>query len=286
MGAGLAARCSLDGRRLRAIVRRPEMSNGQTARHGLDGRRNGWGKERKVDAKPQNHIVLVVDDDVALVKALLLALQDDGFEALGAFSGKEALRQVYEHHPDLVILDVMMPDMDGFETCRRIRDVSNVPILMMTAKTSEEDLVKGLDSGADDYVFKPFGVKALLARVQALLRRAEFPSTDRVTTRLVNGDMEMDLVLRRVTIGGKPIKLTPTEFRLLSCLMQRPGETVSHKELLTRVWGPEYADEAQYLKLYIGYLRRKVEQDPRNPARIISERGFGYYISRAERLAS
>ncbi|MCL4533838.1 MAG: response regulator transcription factor [Bacteroidetes bacterium] len=242
--------------------------------------------ETRGDGGPQEHVVLVVDDDEALVKALLLALQDEGYRSVGATSGREALRQVYEHHPDLIILDLMMPDMDGYETCRRVRDVSNVPILMLTAKTSEEDMIKGLDSGADDYVVKPFGVKALLARVQALLRRAEFPSTDRVTTKLVNGDLEMDLVLRRVTIGGKHVKLTPTEFRLLSCLMQRPGETVSHKDLLTRVWGPEYQEESQYLKLYIGYLRRKVEPDPKRPARIISERGFGYYIRRAERLAS
>lgn len=224
--------------------------------------------------------VLMVDDDAALVKILLVALRARGYQALGATSGKEALQRVYEYRPDLVILDVMMPEMNGFEACRRIRDLSTVPILMLTARSREDDVVKGLESGADDYVTKPFAIKALLAHVQALLRRAELPMTDhgRVTTKLACGDLQMDLIYRKVTVDGKAIKLTPIEFRLLTCLLQRPGETVSRRELLTRVWGPEYSDETQYLKLYIGYLRRKIEDDPQKPVRIFSERGVGYYI--------
>ncbi|MCL5025615.1 MAG: response regulator transcription factor [Chloroflexi bacterium] len=225
--------------------------------------------------------ILVVDDDATLVKILLVALRAQGYQAIGASSGKEALQRVYEYRPDLIILDVMMPEMNGFDICRRIRDLSNVPILMLTARTREDDIVKGLDSGADDYVTKPFAIKALLARVQALLRRAELPaySNGRLTTKLMCGDLEMDLVYRKVTIGDKPVKLTPTEFRLLTCLLQRPGETVSRRELLTRVWGPEYADETQYLKLYIGYLRRKIEANPQRPVHILSERGVGYYVT-------
>ncbi len=235
--------------------------------------------ESIAETRVDTHKILVVDDDAAILKALLFSLEDEGYYAYGALSGKEALRMVYEHHPDLVILDVLLPDIDGLETCRRIRDVADIPVLMLTGMSTEEDVVKGLEAGADDYVIKPFGIKSLLARVHALLRRAELPPVNRMSTKLVVGDLEMDLPHRRVTLCGRPVKLTPTEFRLLSCLMQRPGETLSHHELLTRVWGAECADQVQYLKLYIGYLRRKIEDNPHQPTRILSERGFGYYLN-------
>ena len=222
--------------------------------------------------------ILLIDDDASLTRVLALALEEGGYQVQVAGNGLDGLQRLYQWRPDLVILDVMMPRMDGWETCRRIRELSDVPILMLTAKGGEADELKGLRGGADLYMAKPFAVSVLLARVEALLRRSRLaspPARDHVVTA---GDLRIDLARHEVTLAGQPIDLSPTEFRLLATLASRPGEVVPHRELLTQVWGPEYAGEDLYLKLYICYLRQKIETDPSHPRYVILKRGVGYYL--------
>lgn len=222
--------------------------------------------------------VLVVDDDRDLLKLLELGLEEEGFQVLTALDGSEGLRTAFRAHPDLVILDIMLPGMDGWETCRRLRELSDVPIIMLTAKARDVDVVKGLSIGADDYVVKPFGVAELVARVRACLRRAESADSGPKSAVLVSGDLMIDFARHRVTVRGELVDLTPTEFRLLSHLARNSGRVVPHRTLLKEVWGPEYGDELDYLRLYVSYLRRKVEKDPANPEIIKTAWGVGYYL--------
>ncbi len=226
--------------------------------------------------------ILIVDDDAALVKVLSLSLEREGFEVVAALSGAEALRKAYESRPDLVILDIMMPHMDGWTTCRRLREIADMPIIMLTAKGDESDIVRGLDLGADDYITKPCSSEELKARIRALLRRVQSTEKTEWQATYDDGWLMIDLSRQQVNVNGEPVDLTPTEFRLLSCLVQRNGQVVPHRELLTEVWGPEYSDQVSYLSVYVRYLRQKIEQNPSQPAYILTKWGMGYRFAAAE----
>jgi two-component system KDP operon response regulator KdpE len=224
----------------------------------------------------EKEIVLIVDDDADLARIVQLSLDRAGYQTVIATSGLEGLQEAYRVQPNLVVLDIMMPGMDGWEVCRRLVEMSNVPILMLTAKGTEADIVKGLQLGADDYLTKPFSVAELIARVQALLRRADSESqTDRTST-LSIGNLTIDLNRRLVMRDGELVDLTPTEFKLLECFVTHRDRVLPHRFLLTEVWGSEYIDETNYLKLYVRYLRRKLEEDPADPQLIVTEWGIGY----------
>ncbi len=220
--------------------------------------------------------ILLIDDDEDLLKLLEAGLRKEGLEVVKARDGKEALRQAYEHHPDIVLLDIMLPGMDGHEICRRLREVSDAPIIMLTALSTEAQIIKGLSLGADDYITKPFRMGELTARVQAALRRSR-GSAGRPTAVTV-GELQVDFARHRVAARGKEIDLSPTEFQLLSYLVRHSGEVIPHRTLLTEVWGPEYAQELKYLHLYVCCLRRKIEEDPAHPRILKTDRGFGYYM--------
>jgi len=220
--------------------------------------------------------VLVVDDEPRIAEAVSMNLELEGYQVITASSGSEALAKVTAELPDLVILDVMMPDMDGFETLKAIREVSTVPVIMLTVKGEETDRVKGLDLGADDYVTKPFSPRELVSRVRAALRRAETPTAAPKTAIRVDDELTIDFARRRVWVRGNEVRLRPTEHRLLYHLVSNAGRVLTHETLLRRVWGYEYRNEDQYLWLYITYLRKKLEKDPRHPRYILGERGIGY----------
>jgi two-component system KDP operon response regulator KdpE len=219
--------------------------------------------------------VLVVDDEPETLKYVSINLRARGYDVLTAEEGRTALNVFSESVVDLVILDIMMPGPDGFEVCRAIRRRSGVPIIMLSARGQENDIVRALDLGADDYLTKPFGVEEMLARVRAALRR--IPQTG-VTPRppLVMGDLEISFAARRVTVRGSEVQLTPTEYDLLVHLAINAGRVLTHRALLQAVWGPEYGDETEYLWTYIRRLRRKVEPDPSNPRYILTQPGVGY----------
>lgn len=221
--------------------------------------------------------ILVIDDDRTLLGLLRRSLEKAGYRFIGVTNGIDGLQSVYKDQPDLVILDVMMPRMDGWETCLRIREVSQVPIIMLTAKEEEADKVKGFECGADDYVTKPFSFAELTARVGAVLHRARRGKPAEVPRVYIFDELVVDVDHKEVSVQGQPVDLTPTEFELLVCLAENAGRTVTHERLLARVWGDEYVDTG-YVKRYIWYLRRKIERDPSNPEYIITERGFGYRL--------
>ncbi len=224
----------------------------------------------------QKRQILVVDDETRMVRFVRMNLELEGFRVSSASSGLEALDKVREDLPDLVILDVMMPDMDGFETLERLRQVSNVPVIMLTVKAEEEDKVRGLELGADDYVTKPFSPRELVSRVKAALRRADMPTPAQKTLTVIDDDLAVDFERRVVIVRGEPVRLRPTEYRLLYHLVNNAGWVMTHETLLSKVWGYEYRDDTQLLRLYITYLRQKIEPDPSNPRYIFNERGVGY----------
>ncbi|MCR4392756.1 MAG: response regulator transcription factor, partial [Dehalococcoidales bacterium] len=203
-------------------------------------------------------------------------LKMEGFNVATAANGFEAIEKVTRELPDLVLLDIMMPDMDGFETLKKIREISSVPIIFLSVKGEEYDRVRGLDLGADDYITKPFSPRELISRIKAVLRRTEPENSIRNSEIVVDEDLRINFDQRKVYVRGKEIKLRPTEYRLLHQLVTNPGKLLTHETLLSRVWGPEYRDEDQYVRLYITYLRQKIEKDPKNPKYILSERGLGY----------
>jgi DNA-binding response OmpR family regulator len=220
--------------------------------------------------------VLLVDDDPQLIRLVKANLESSDYRVLFALDALSALRIVDHEMPDLLVLDVMLPGIDGYELCRRVREVSTVPVIMLTAKVEDVDKVKGLKLGADDYVTKPFNVQELLARIEAVLRRAGSPAELNVPRIFVQGDVSVDLLRRRVTVAGREVPLTLTEYKLLSELVTNAGRIMLHRELLTRVWGIEYQDESEYLRAYIRHLRQKIEPDPHQPKYIISKPGIGY----------
>src|SRR2546425_9129549 len=215
--------------------------------------------------------ILLAEDEVALRDFVSRNLRVRGFEVLEASNGLEALAVWEREDPHLLILDIMMPRMDGLEVCRRVRERSAVPIIVLTALDAESDKVAALDLGADDYLTKPFGVEELLARVRAVLRRIRWSDQPPDIGVRRYGDLEVDLNGRTVRLCGAEVRLTPTEFALLAQLVANPGKVLTHRMLLQRVWGTEYGDEAEYLRVYMGRLRRKLELDPANPSRIITE---------------
>lgn len=221
-------------------------------------------------------VVLVVDDEPRMINFIRMNLEMERLQVISAPNGLEAVKRVREMLPDCVLLDVMMPEMDGFETLSSIREESSVPVIMVTAKNDEEEKVKGLNLGADDYITKPFSPRELVSRVKAVIRRSELPSQIDKAPIKIDERMQIDFNRREVIIDGKPIKLRPTEWRLLYHLVQNAGWVVPHEQLLSKVWGWEYRDETQYLRLYITYLRQKIEADLNHPIYIMTERGVGY----------
>ena len=230
----------------------------------------------ELTAELKDKLVLVVDDEPRMVNFIRLNLELEGLRVMTAINGREALDAAREHMPDLVLLDVMMPVMDGFETLRRLRQASPVPVLMLTAKDDEEDRVRGLELGADDYIGKPFSHRELVSRIRAVLRRHYSAPPVPQTTVTVDERLTIDFARREVLVDGQRVNLRPTEYRLLYHLVQNPGFVQTHEVLLSRVWGPEYRDESHYLRLYITYLRQKLELDPSSPKYILTERGVGY----------
>lgn len=224
-------------------------------------------------------LILVIDDDATLLGLLAQHLSRAAYHVITAVSGAAGLEMFHTHHPDLVILDIMMPKMNGWEVCERMRETSNVPIIMLTAKGEEQDRLRGFRQGVDDYVVKPFSSAELVARVGAILTRSRRALPEAHPAPIVRGDIIIDLAERRVSRGNQPVRLTPTEFRLLAALAEQPGHMVSPKELLVRVWGSEYADDVENVKRYIHYLRQKLEADAEHPQLILTERGFGYYLA-------
>ncbi|MBN1583992.1 MAG: response regulator transcription factor [Anaerolineae bacterium] len=220
--------------------------------------------------------ILVIDDDAKLTHLLDIFLSKNGYDISVANLGRDGLQLAYKLHPDLVILDVMMPGMDGWTTCERLREVSDVPIIMLTARGTEEDIVGGLERGADDYIVKPFRVAELLARIKAVLRRKSGATDIEDLQVFSNGELTINYSKREVTVRGEMVNLTPTEYDLLVCLARNQGRVLPREMLLSQVWGDEYVEATQYLKLYIRYLRQKLEKDPSHPEFILTEWGVGY----------
>jgi len=221
--------------------------------------------------------VLLVDDDSTLLSLLGQFLRDQDFEVHEALSGVSALRLAYEIHPDLVLLDVMLPGMDGWEICARLREMSRVPIIMLTAKATEADKLRGFRLGVDDYVTKPFSFAELVARIQAVLARAS-AGGQKDAAHILYGDILLDMERYRATINGRVLDLTPTEFRLLEALVRRAGKVATEAELVQEVWGAYRQDDTALVRRYILMLRKKLEADPSNPHLILTVRGFGYRI--------
>jgi two-component system KDP operon response regulator KdpE len=216
--------------------------------------------------------VLIVDDEVPILRALQINLNARGYSTLTAFTGQGALDQAAAHPTDVIILDLGLPDLDGVEVIRRLRRWSDVPIVVLSARHGSEDKILALDAGADDYVTKPFGMDELLARLRAALRRGTSGDLPVVETE----NFTVDLAAKRVTKSGEPVRLTPTEWKILELLARNRGALVTHDELLNQVWGPAYAGETNYLRVYLAQLRRKLETDPANPRHLLTEQGLGY----------
>jgi two-component system KDP operon response regulator KdpE len=222
-------------------------------------------------------LILVVDDEQRMINFIRMNLELEGHRVIEAHNGLEALEAVRTKLPDIVLLDVMMPELDGFSTLRMLREFSTIPVIMLTAKGEENDKVYGLELGADDYITKPFGPRELSSRVRAVMRRADMPSSAPSQAVLrIDDRLSVDFNRREVIVNGERIKLRPTEYRLLYHLIENAGWTVPHDQLLAKVWGYEYRDEAHYVRLYVNYLREKIEEDPSNPRYILTERGIGY----------
>lgn len=231
-------------------------------------------------AAPQGGLVVLVEDDPQIRRFLRMTLPNHGFRVVEAGTAADGLREAEARQPDLLILDLGLPDFDGLEVIRRLREWSEMPILVLSARGQERDKIAALDAGADDYVTKPFGVGELLARIRVVLRRSlrmgqreQDPGEP-----FVLGDLQVDLVHRRVTLAGQEIHVTPIEYRLLVTLIKYAGKVVTQRQLLTQVWGPAYAEQAQYLRVYMGQLRRKLEADPTRPRYLLTEQGVGYRL--------
>lgn len=224
----------------------------------------------------KDKLVLVVDDEPRMINFMRLNLELEGMRVATASNGREAIERARDDMPDVVLLDVMMPVMDGFEALRRLRQFSQVPVLILTAKDEEEDRVRGLELGADDYIGKPFSHRELVSRIRAVLRRHYATPPAPQTLVQVDDRLSIDFARREVLVSGERVNLRPTEYRLLYHLVQHAGYVQTHEMLLTKVWGPEYREESHYLRLYVTYLRQKIEIDPSNPKYILTERGVGY----------
>lgn len=227
--------------------------------------------------------ILIIDDDVNLGQTIKLTFARVGAEVFTAVDGRDGLRQFYEYRPDLVILDVRMPDINGWETCRQIRLLSNVPIIMLTTLDNDEDVIRGLDYGADDFVTKPFSRDVLLARARAVLRRSEQLAESEDQQIYNDSYLLIDIRKHRVQVDGQAVQLSSTEFRLLAYLLQNAGQVLTYQNILDKVWGWEYQDSIDYVHVYVSHLRRKLEADPRNPRYLLTERGIGYRFERRKK---
>ncbi|PIE80462.1 MAG: DNA-binding response regulator [Chloroflexi bacterium] len=234
--------------------------------------------EQIPDTLEQNapQIILIVDDEARMRRFIRMNMELEGFQVIEAENGLVALDQIRKFNPDLILMDVMMPEMDGFETLRLLREISTTPVILLTVKSDEEDKIRGLGLGADDYITKPFSPRELNSRVNAVLRRAQWPAPPPRTILHIDDRLSIDFNRHQVIVNGERIDLRPTEYRLLSQLIQNAGWVVPHESLLAKVWGYEYQDETHYLRLYINYLRKKIEEDPTKPHYILTERGVGY----------
>src|SRR6058998_2740225 len=219
-------------------------------------------------------VVLVVDDEPQILRVIRASLPLRGYEVITASSGEEALDQISKQVPDLIILDLVMPEMSGLDVCRRVREFSAVPIIVLSAKGSESDKVEALDLGADDYVTKPFGIDELLARVRAALRRSTGGTTE--VASFEAGDFRIDLEGRRVHIRGNEVRLTPKEFDLFVYFALHPNRVITHRTLLEAVWGEASQEQPEYLRVFMGQLRKKLEPDPSNPRYLVTEPWVGY----------
>jgi two-component system, OmpR family, KDP operon response regulator KdpE len=217
--------------------------------------------------------VLIVDDEPQIRRVMRTTLTSQGYAVLEAKTGEEALEKLRSAHPGLILLDVNLPGDSGLDVCREIRQSSDVPIIMLTVRNTERDKVQALDAGADDYVVKPFGAQELLARIRAALRRS---ATEETTPAFVSDDLNIDFARRAVTLQGNPVRLTPKEFDLLRRLVANQGKALSHRRLLQAVWGPDYGEETEYLRVFINQLRKKIEPDPRHPRYIHTDPWIGY----------
>ncbi len=222
----------------------------------------------------RGRLVLVVDDEERIIRFVRLHFEMQGARVTEAHDGRSALEQVRQHLPDLVVLDVQMPGMDGFDTLRALRKVSDVPVIMLTVQADEADRIRGLDLGADDYVAKPFSPGELVSRAQAVLRRVQTPADKQIVE--VDDELAIDFGTREVVARGQRVKLRPTEWRLLYHLVQHAGWLLTHDMILAKVWGPEYLGQDNYVRLYVTYLRQKIEPDLAHPRYILTERGVGY----------
>lgn len=224
----------------------------------------------------KNRKILVVDDEKRMAHFIRLNLEHDGFRVMEAYTGMQAINEIRDKMPDLVLLDVMLPDVDGFEVLSMIREVNSVPVIMLTAKGEEDDRIKGLEFGADDYVTKPFSPRELVSRVRAVLRRTEATALSSQDLIKVDNRLKIDFARREVWVENQLVKLRPTEYRLLYHLVQNAGWVLTYDQILSKVWGYEYQDEPHYVRLYVNYLRQKLEKEPSNPKYILTERGVGY----------
>ena len=222
--------------------------------------------------------ILVVDDDPAIIRLLCTNLKARGYKVSTAMDGEESLEAVEKDFVDLIILDLMMPKIDGVEVCRRIREWSNVPIVVLSARGDEKDKVKCLELGADDYLTKPFGIAELMARIKTALRHSDTSGVAAAPANFSCGDLEINFAMRRVTVGGREVKLTPTEYAVLQHLAVNTNKVLTHTMLLQGVWGSEYSSEKEYLRVFIGRLRKKIESDYKKPRYILTVPGVGYHL--------
>src|SRR5579862_9301084 len=219
--------------------------------------------------------VLVIDDELQIRRLLRVCLDASGYRVLEAFTGQEGISQAAQHRPDVVLLDLALPDMDGVSVLKRLREWSKVPVVVLSVRDREEDKIAALDNGADDYVTKPFGTGELLARLRVAQRHAQ-PQLENAVFR--SGPLEVDLAGRAVTLNGKMVKLTATEYSLLRLFVQHAGKVLTHRQILREVWGPNYTDQTQYLRVYMAHLREKLEAEPAKPALFLTEPGIGYRL--------
>jgi two-component system KDP operon response regulator KdpE len=219
--------------------------------------------------------VLVIDDELQIRRLLRVCLDANGYRVLEAANGQEGISEVAQHHPDIVVLDLGLPDMDGVTVLKRLREWSQVPVVMLSVRDGEDDKIGALDNGADDYVTKPFATGELLARLRVAMRHNR-SSSDSASFR--SGRLEVDLTTRVVKVGGREAKLTATEYALLRLFVRHAGKVLTHQQILREVWGPNYIDQTQYLRVYVGHLREKLEAEPSNPSLLLTEPGVGYRL--------
>ena len=229
--------------------------------------------------------ILVVDDEPQIRRVMRTTLTSQGYMVTDARTGEEALDRLREDKPDLILLDINMPGMGGLETCRAIRGGSDAAIIMLTVRNTEQDKVDALDAGADDYVMKPFNTRELLARIRAALRRLPL-APDSGPAIIRTGDIEIDLAARRLTVRGQPVRLTPKEFDLLNYFIHNPNVPIPHTKLLQAVWGPDYGDQVEYLRVFVNQLRKKIEAQPSKPRYILTEPWVGYRFNLSPATAS